>query len=111
MKRQITMRNGACTETRNLALQKQRGQAYSMIRGQCMQVLLDKMKHDIDWDATSKSNDPLLLIQLIKKTILAQTGDQYPFATVYDQEVALLGFHQTPLPTNSGMSVLTPRSI
>ena len=56
-------------------LQKQRGQAYSMIRGQCMQVLLDKMKHDTDWDTTSKSYDPLVLFRLIEKPILAQTGD------------------------------------
>jgi hypothetical protein len=34
---------------RNSRLEKQRGQAFSMIRGQCMQVLLDKMKHDPDW--------------------------------------------------------------
>ena len=68
-----------------------------MIQGQCMQVLLDKMKQDADWEVTSKLYDLLVLIRLIEKTILAQTGDQYPFATVYNQEVALLGFHQNML--------------
>ena len=34
---------------RTSRLEKQRGQAFSMIRGQCMQVLLDKMRHDPDW--------------------------------------------------------------
>ena len=59
-----------------------------------MQVLLDKMKHDGDWAAVSASDDPLLLISLIEKTVLAQTEDQYPFATVYDQEEALYSFSQ-----------------
>jgi hypothetical protein len=78
-------------------LEKQRGQAFSMIRGQCMQVLLDKMKYDTDWATVSASSSPLLLMSLIEKTVLAQTDDQYPFATVYEQELALFGFHQNVL--------------
>jgi hypothetical protein len=57
-------------------LEKQRGQALSMIRGQCMQVLLDKIKHDVDWIPASESYDPLILLKLIEKTILAQTEDE-----------------------------------
>ena len=34
---------------------------------------------------------------MIEKTILAQTEDQYPFATVYDQEVAFYSFKQDSL--------------
>jgi hypothetical protein len=79
---------------RKSRLEKQRGQAFSMIRGQCMQVLLDKMKHDLDWTSTSKSYDPLTLLKLIEKTILAQTEDQYPYATVYEQECGLYSFQQ-----------------
>jgi hypothetical protein len=56
-----------------------------MIRGQCMQVLLDKMKRDPNWTPTSESYDPLTLLKLIEKTILAQTEDQYPLATIYEQ--------------------------
>jgi len=81
----------------NSRLEKQRGQAFSMIRGQCMQVLLEKMKHDGDWDTTSQSYDPLTLYRLIEKTILGQTEDQYPFATVYEQECALYSFGQNQL--------------
>ena len=33
-------------------------------------------------------------MQLIEKTLLAQTEDKYPFSTVYDQELALYSFHQ-----------------
>ena len=59
-----------------------------------MKVLLDKMKHDAEWTIVSASNDPLLLISLIEKTVLSQTEDQYPFATAYDQEEALYSFAQ-----------------
>jgi len=82
---------------RQSCLEKQRGQAFSVTRGQCMQALLDKMKHDPDWTAASVSCDPLNLCQLIEKTILAQTEDQYPFATVYEQECALCSFNQNDL--------------
>jgi hypothetical protein len=82
---------------RTTRLDKQRGQAFSMIRGQCMQVLLDKMKHDSDWIPASESYDPLTLMRLIEKTILAQTEDQYPFATVYEQECTLYSFNQNTL--------------
>jgi hypothetical protein len=82
---------------RNTRLATQRGQAFSMIRGQCMQVLLDKMKHDTDWVPASESYDPLTLLKLIEKTILAQTEDQYPYATVYDIECGIYSFSQNLL--------------
>ena len=75
-------------------LDKQRIKELYMIRGQCMQVLLDNMKHDPDWDTTSESYDPPTLLKLIEKKILAQTKDQYFYVTVYDKECALYGFHQ-----------------
>ena len=65
-----------------------------MILAQCTQLLQDRMKQDADWDMVSTSYNPLQLYQLIKKTILAQTKDQYPFATVYEQELALYSFWQ-----------------
>jgi hypothetical protein len=48
-------------------LNKHRGQAYSKIYGQCMPILLDKMKHHPDW-ANSQS-DPLALICLISYSV------------------------------------------
>jgi hypothetical protein len=62
-----------------------------------MQVLLDKMKHDPDWTTASESYNPLTFFRLIEKTVLAQTEDQYPYATVYDQECALYTFAQNTL--------------
>ena len=52
------------------------------------------MKQDADWTAVSTSYEPLSLYRLIEKTILAQTEDQYPFATVYDQEFTFYLFRQ-----------------
>ena len=52
------------------------------------------MKQDADWSLVSVSYDPLLLYRLIEKTVLAQTEDQYPFATVYDQELSFYSFRQ-----------------
>ena len=82
---------------RSANLAKNRGQAFSLILGQCTQLLQDKMKQDTDWDVVSTSYDPLLLYRLIERTILAQTEDQYPFATVYEQELAFYTFRQETL--------------
>jgi hypothetical protein len=84
-------------QERNALLTKHRGQAFSLILGQYTQLLQDKMKHDIDFTTVSTSYDPLLLYRLMEKTILAQTEDQYPFATVYDQEAYLYSYRQEQL--------------
>jgi hypothetical protein len=86
----------ACRK-RNTRLETQRGQAFSVIRGQCMQVLLDEMKHDANWTTASESYDPLTLLRLIERTILAQTEDQHPCATVCEQESTLCSFSQNTL--------------
>jgi hypothetical protein len=84
-------------QERNSNVTKHRGQAFSLILGQCTQLLKDKMKQNTNWTSVSTSYDPLVLYRLIKKTILAQTEDQYPFATVYDQELAFYAFRQDSL--------------
>ena len=48
-------------------LDNQRGQAFYMIRGQWMQLLLDKTRHDPDWDNTSESYDPIIVLNIIGK--------------------------------------------
>jgi hypothetical protein len=52
------------------------------------------MKQDTDWNMASTSYNPLELYWLIEKMTLAQTEDQYPFATVYDQELNFYSFWQ-----------------
>ena len=44
---------------------KKIGHSLSMVRGQCAQILMDKMKHDPDWDTESTSYDPLKFMALI----------------------------------------------
>ena len=79
---------------RNALLTKHRGQAFSLILSQCTQLLQDRMKQDTNWNMTSTSYNPLELYRLIKKMTLAQMEDQYPFATVYDQELNFYSFWQ-----------------
>jgi hypothetical protein len=52
------------------------------------------MKQDTNWNAASTSYNPLDLYQLIEKKMLAQMEDQYPFATVYNQELGFYSFWQ-----------------
>ena len=59
-----------------------------------MQVLLDNMNNDTYWDTTSEPYNPLILLKIIEILILAQTKDQYVYATLYDQECSLYVFHQ-----------------
>jgi hypothetical protein len=68
-----------------------------LIQGKCTQILQDKMKQDTGWAVVSTSYDPLTLYRLIERPILAQTEDQYPFATVYDQELLFYSFKQENL--------------
>jgi hypothetical protein len=70
------------------------GQAFSLIQGQFTHLLQDKMKQDTEWTNVSTSYDHLTLDRLIERTLLAQTEDQYPFATVYDQELSFYSFRQ-----------------
>jgi hypothetical protein len=97
-------------QERDANLLKHRGQAFSLILGQCAQLLQDKMKQDTNWTAVSTSYDPLTLFWLIEKTVLAQTEDQHPFATVYNQELGSCSFRQETLPNAlSGTSALMRR--
>jgi hypothetical protein len=82
---------------RNTNVIKHRGQDFSLIHGQCTQLRQDKIKQDTDWNTVSKVYDPLTFYRLIEITVLAQTEDQYPFATVYDQELSFYSFKQENL--------------
>jgi hypothetical protein len=55
------------------------------------------MKQDTDCNTVSTSYDPLILYRLIERTALAQTEDQYPFVTVYEQELSFYLFKQDML--------------
>jgi hypothetical protein len=84
-------------QERNTNLIKHQCQAFSLVQGQCTQVIQDKMKQDTDWNNVIISYDPLTLYRLIERTVLAQTEDQYLFATLYDQELLFYSFNQDNL--------------
>ncbi len=75
-------------------IETHQGQAYSLILGQCTQLLQDKMKQDASWTTVSASYDPLKLYRLIKRVVLKQTKDQYPFVAVHEQSLAMLNTKQ-----------------
>lgn len=68
-------------------LQTNRGKAFSLIMGQCEERLVHKMQDDPEWKTVQASANPLLLFQLIKRTVLSQSGETYPCAS------ALLRLH------------------
>jgi hypothetical protein len=71
-----------------------REQVYALILGHCTQLLQDKLKQDSSWSTVSKSYDPLDLYSLIKKVVLKQTDNQYPFSVVHEQLLAVLSNKQ-----------------
>jgi hypothetical protein len=55
------------------------------------------MKQDASWTTVSASYNPLELYRLIKRVVLKQTKDQYPFAVVHKQSLAMLNTKQGDL--------------
>jgi hypothetical protein len=76
------------------SLKKSRGKIYSLLLGQCTQVLVDKMKQDADWVKISGSSNPTLLFKLIKKFVLKQSDNQYKTAVLIDEQLTILLFRQ-----------------
>jgi len=74
-----------------------RGQAYSLIMGQCTTGLIEKMKYDAGWTNIAAGCDPLALLDAIDRAVLQQNDDTYPFATVYEMDSGLYQFHQDQL--------------
>jgi hypothetical protein len=75
---QINYSNKCRNHSRRISmLETHQGQAYSLILGQCTQLLQDKMKQDASWTTISASYNPLELYRLIKWVVLKQTEDQY----------------------------------
>ncbi len=76
------------------SLKKSRGKVYSLLLGQCTQVLVDKMKQDVDWVTISESFDPSLLFKLIEKFVLKQSNNQYKMAVLIAEQLSILSFRQ-----------------
>jgi hypothetical protein len=91
----ISLINAWCTHHETTeSLKKSRDKIYSLLLGQCTQVLVDKMKQDIDWVTISESFDPSLLFKLIKKCVLKQSNNQYKTAVLIAEQLLILLFPQ-----------------
>lgn len=75
-------------------LKKSRGKVYSLLLSQCTQVLVNKMKQDMDWVRINESFDPVLLFKLIEKFVLKQSDNQYKTAVLIAEQLSILTFHQ-----------------
>ncbi len=92
---QIDYSNECQNHSRRIStLETHRGQAYSLILGQCTQLLQSKMKQDASWTKVSASYDPLELYRLIQRVVLKQNNDQYPFSGVPEQSLSVLNTKQ-----------------
>jgi hypothetical protein len=76
------------------SLKKSRGKFYSLLLGQCTQVLVDKMKQDADWVKISGLFDPTHFFKLIEKFVLKQSNNQYKMAVLIAEQLSILSFHQ-----------------
>jgi hypothetical protein len=76
------------------SLKKSRGKIYSLLLGQCTQVLINMMKHNVDWVMVSESFDPILLFKLIEKFIIKQSDNQYKMAVLIAKQLLILLFRQ-----------------
>jgi hypothetical protein len=83
-----------CHQESTESIKKSRSKIYSLLLGQCTQVLVDKMKQDTDWVSISDSFDPHLLFKLIKKFVLRQFDNQYKTAVLIAEQLPILQFHQ-----------------
>ena len=50
---------------------------YSLLLGQCTDVLLNEIEQDVDWEMIRRLSDPNLLFKLIKRIVLKQSDNQY----------------------------------
>ncbi len=70
-------------------LKKSRSKIYSLLLGQCTQVLTDKMKQDVDWVTISDLFDPIALFKLIEKFVLKQSDNQYRMAVLIAEQLSI----------------------
>jgi hypothetical protein len=75
-------------------LKKSRGKVYSLLLGQCTQVLVDKMKQDTTWVRVSELFDPILLFKLIEKFVLKQLDNQYKMVVLIAKQQSILSCRQ-----------------
>ena len=74
-------------------LKKSCGKIYSLLLGQCTQVLINKMKQDLDWGTISDLFHPIALFKLIEKFVLKQSDNQNKTAVLIAEQLSIFQFH------------------
>jgi hypothetical protein len=82
-------------------LKKSRAKIYSLLLGQSTQVIIDRMKQDVDWRTVSDLFDPIALFKLIEKFVLKQPDNQYKMAVLIAKQLSILQFHQDDQVSNA----------
>ena len=109
MKGPITTPNEGEINT-GMEICKNKGKAFSIIRGQCQKFLIEKMKSYPEWEILEQYGDPLLIIKVIEKHLLSHTEDMCPFASVYEQERTMYTFHHNYLTNDQWYKKFNTRS-
>ena len=66
-----------------------RGKVNALIMGLCQTNVMERINTDPTWNQLVANADHLELMQLIRDTVMSQTGEQYPFLTIQKQELNL----------------------
>jgi hypothetical protein len=66
------------------------GKVYTLILGQCTQVLKDKLKDNSDWVPTLENYKGIRLYELIEKYVLKQMESQYKYLAIQEEFRGLL---------------------
>ena len=75
-----------------VCLKKSHGNIYSLLLGQCTQVLIDKMKQDANRGTVNDSFDPINLFKLIEKFLVKQLDNQYKTEDLITKQLSILQF-------------------
>ena len=59
-----------------------RGKVNALIMGQCQPSAMEGLRTDTAWDKVVANADHLDLMQLIRDTVMSQTGDHYPLMRI-----------------------------
>ena len=78
-------------------LELHRGQAFSMILGQCTPTLKEQMKADGSYSTVMENRDPLALKLLMERTIYSRQETKYPYETLFEQIHSVYGAQQHQL--------------
>jgi hypothetical protein len=68
-------------------LKKSHGKINSLLLRQCTQVLIDKMKQDLNGGMVSDSFDPLAPFQVDQEVVLKQSDNQYMMAVLIAKQI------------------------